>query len=156
MSLLLPEIKQEIFHRKDPEAKGTSEMWRVLQKHTDNKPNDNTRITSDNGIACVSQCQKAYAFVNMFTSMTSLRPAKEDGVVKRIFDKTLCTLEVTKCTRHDISDSEDSTLIHQGLWAQTKFIRDSSVTVSSRRFLSIDSISTNPRNRHLSQGPADC
>ena len=61
-----------------PGANGTSEMWQVLKSLTDNKSNNNTRIITDNGRACVSQRQKANAFMNMCTSVSSLKLTKEE------------------------------------------------------------------------------
>ena len=55
VSRLTMEVKRGIWQRKLLEAKGMSEMWQVLKSLTDNKPNNNTHIITDNGRACVSQ-----------------------------------------------------------------------------------------------------
>ena len=77
-----------------PEAKGTSEMRRVLKSLTDN----NTRFIIDNGRAYVSQHQKANAFMNMHKLVSSLKLTKEDRGEKRILNRMLWTLEVAKGT----------------------------------------------------------
>ena len=78
------------------ESKGMSEMWRVLKSLTNN--NNNTHNITDNGKDCVSQRQKANAFMNMYKSVSSLNLAKEDRCVKGIFKRTLWTLEATNGT----------------------------------------------------------
>ena len=48
---LTTEMKRGIWQCEVLEAKGTSEMWQVQKSLTDNKPNNNTRIITDNGRA---------------------------------------------------------------------------------------------------------
>ena len=65
LSRLMTEVKGGIWQRKVIEAKGTSEMWRVLKSLTYN--NNNSIITA-NGRACVSQRQKVNAVMNKSVS----------------------------------------------------------------------------------------
>ena len=72
------DLKRRIWLRKVLEAKGTRcEMWRVLKSLTDDKPNNYISIITDNGRACVSQPQKANAFMNIHYSVSSLKLTKE-------------------------------------------------------------------------------
>ena len=65
-----------------------------------------TRIITDNGRACVSQCQNNNGFMNLCKSVSSLKFSKEDGSVKRTLSRTLRTLEVTKCIWTGFTTSE--------------------------------------------------
>ena len=78
VSWLRSEVKRGIWQLRVLEAKGTSEMWRVLKVLTESKPNNNTRIVTDNGNAYVVQRLKANAFKNMSMWVSSLKLAKED------------------------------------------------------------------------------
>ena len=71
VSQLTTQMKLEISQRKVLEAKGTSEMLRVLKSLNNNKSINNTCIITDNDRACVSQRQKANAFMNMYRSVSS-------------------------------------------------------------------------------------
>ena len=70
-------------------------MWQVLKILTDDRPSNNTYIITGNGRACVSQRQKANAFVNIYKSVSSLKITKEDRGMKHILGLTLRTLELT-------------------------------------------------------------
>ena len=54
----------------------------------------------------MSQRQMASALINMYKSVSSLKLTKEDRGVKRIFNQTLRTLEVTNGTWPDFTTSE--------------------------------------------------
>ena len=54
----------------------------------------------------MSQRQNINAFMNMYKSVSSLNLAKEDRSVKRIFNRTLRTLEVTNGTCPGFTTSE--------------------------------------------------
>ena len=61
-----------------------SEMRWMLTRLSDNKPNNNTHIITDNGRTCVSQRQKVNALMNMYKSGSSMNLIKEDRDVKCI------------------------------------------------------------------------
>ena len=105
-SRLSTEVKRGIWQRKLLESNGMSEMWQVLKCLIDNKPNNKTNIIIVNDRACVSQRQKANAFMNMYKSMSSLNLAKEDRGVIRILSRTLRTLEETNVTWPGYTTSE--------------------------------------------------
>ena len=86
------------------------EIWQVLKWLTDNKPNNDTHIITDNGRASVSKHQKADAFMNVYMSVISLKLTKEVRGVKRIHSRTLWTLEVTNGTWTGIVSDSVSTL----------------------------------------------
>ena len=81
-------------------------MWRELKSLTDNKPNNHTSNITDNSRALVSQRQRANVLMNMHKSVSSLNLTKEDRGVKRIINRTLCTLEVTNGTWNGFTISE--------------------------------------------------
>ena len=77
-------------------------MWWVLKSLT----NNNTRIITDNGRACVNQCQNANAFINMHKSVSSLKLTMEDRGVKCTLNRTLRTLELANGTWPGFNTSE--------------------------------------------------
>ena len=129
-------------------------MLRVLIRLADKKLNNNTRIITDNGRACASQCQKANAVMNLHTSVTSLMLTKEDRGVKRTLNRTLRTEKETNDVYPGITTSEIRAALFNLITSKAadkgKVNPRPSITWSQRRFRSYYRLPTNPGSRHPS------
>ena len=124
------------------------EMRQVLKSLIEINPNNDNRIITDNGGACVSQRMKVNAFMNMYMPVSSLKHTKEDRVVKRTPNRAPWSLELSDGTCPGITSSEvravRSNLDLSKAAGQSKIHRDSFVTWSPRRQRFCDNPSTNP------------